>query len=655
MATSSTDSLLRAALGSVCLLGGLLLLNACGTIGSGRTDASPTLRLTAYDSTSGEPLDSVEAVNRTFGDTLRTDSAGTFVMRDVEPALYIFDVGEYGYHTQRHVSVLFEPQDTTVSSEVPILPQQLNLSCEASRPYSWDGMVSQYQKDSSTVRIQLLDVFARDGEVQVQPVVVNDLPTTTIFVPNNLGALGHYEVRLFDGDNNPIPYRYEEAPPDEGHRIYSKGDILPVVPADAERLEPTRLILEDSLEEGTTIFARMDYTFSTDDTLQATSATTFPDLNLDSLQVPVFDTLRTAGEVRVPDSLVLQRDTTLMRVEGIDTTITRNGYLLFSTLRESNAAPTPDAARDLLYVPDSVKARARRDSLIAAAAADTTVPSIDTSAIGGTSTTFYVVDRTDSTRLSSLLRNEDLARSLARGLPEPEVTADSLLSVSETLRDAFLSPPTLSTRRMRRGLNTEPDSVFADSLLLSAPRSDSLFAMIDDSLATGDSVDADSATTPFVGVGPLNLRSPETDSIPVDSLPLTVSPRADSVVETSVLDEDLRAPPARTYWSVPDSLSQYQTEVMVVDPSFFRLRARPQIDTTGGVNIAGLLPDRVGTPDRQFTERFPQQVIRSPAGTYRAEYLQTWRDMQASNLKGHYCQIFPFPLRTEWQSTSMMY
>ena len=153
----------------------------------------------------------------------------------------------------------------------------------------------------------------------------------------------------------------------------------------------------------------------------------------------------------------------------------------------------------------------------------------------------------------------------------------------------------------------------------------------------------------------MNLRSPEIDSIPIDSLSLTVSPRADSVVETSVLDEDLRTPPERTYWSVPDSLSQWQSEVMVVDPSFFRLRARPQIDTTGSINIAGLLPDRVGTPDRQFTERFPQQVIRSPAGTYRAKYLKRWREMQASNLKGHYCQIFPFPLRTEWRSTSMMY
>jgi len=656
MATSSNAPFLRAAIGSVWLMSGLLLLSACGTVGSSQSDTTPTLRLTAFDSTSGEPLDSARAVNRTFGDTMRTDSAGAFVMRDVEPALYVFDVGGYGYHTQRHVSALVEPQDTTVSTDVPILPQQLSLSCEASRPYSWDGMMSEYQEDSTNVRIQLLDVFAQNGKVNVQPVVVNDLPTTTIFVPNNLGALGHYEVRLFDGDNNRIPYRYENAPRDEGHRIYSKGEILPVVPSDTERLEPTRLILEDSLEEGTTLYARLDYTFSTDDTLEATSATTFPELGLDSLQVPVFDTLRTAGEVEVPDSLVLQRDTTVMRVEGIDTTVTRSGYLLFSTLRQSNAAATPEAARDLLYVPDSVKARARRDSLLAEAATNTTVPSIDTSALGGSSTNFYIVDRTDNARLNSLITDEVLAQSLAQGLPVPAVTADSLLSMSETLRGAFLQSPSLSTRRTRRGLTTEPDSVFQDSLLLSAPRSDSLFEMIaPDSLAVPDSGETDSVITPFVDVGPLSLRSPEIDSIPVDSLPLTVSPLADSVVETSVLDEDLRTPPDRTYWSVPDSLSQWQSEVMVVDPSFFRLRARPQIDTTAGLNIASLLPDRIGTPDRQFTERFPQQVIRSPAGTYRAKYLETWREMQASNLKGHYCQIFPFPLRTEWRSTSMMY
>jgi hypothetical protein len=649
--SSPTASFVRSAIGSLCLLGALLLASACGTTDSARTASTRTVHLTAYDSTSQTPLDSARAVNRTFGDSMQTDSGGQFVMRDVEPALYVFDIGGYGYHPQRHFSVLVEPQDTTIRAEAPLLPMQLSLNCTGSRPYSWDGLVSQYREDSTRVRIQLLDVFAEDGVVQVQPVVVNDLPTTTIFVPDNLGALGHYEVRLYDENSNPIEYHYEDAPPDEGNRIYSKGDVLPVVPQDARRLEPSRLVVEDSVGDGSTVYARLEYTFSNDDTLQATSATTFPDLNLDSLQVPVFDTLRTAGEVQVADSLVLQRDTTVMRVTGIDTTVSRNGYLLFSTLRGSNAASSPAAARELLYVPDSVKARARRDSLVATAAADSTVPSIDTSAVQGTSP-FYVVDRTDATRLRSLI-DDRLSDALSTGLPEATMTADSLLSVSETLRDAFVQPPSLSRTRVRRGLDVAPDSTFRDSLLLSAPASDSLFRM----MASGSAATSDTAVAPnpFADVGRLNLLSPPTDSIPLDSLRLTVPPVADSVVETSVIAEDLQDPPARTYWHVPDSLSQWQTEVMVVDPSFFRLRARPHVDTTARVNIAGLLPDRVDPRDQVLAQRYPQQVIRAPTGTYRRRYLQSWRDVQASNLKSHYCQILPFRLRSEWRSTSMIY
>jgi hypothetical protein len=225
--------------------------------------------------------------------------------------------------------------------------------------------------------------------------------------------------------------------------------------------------------------------------------------------------------------------------------------------------------------------------------------------------------------------------------------------VSETLRDACVQPPSLSRTRVRRGLDVAPDSTFRDSLLLSAPASDSLFRM----MASGSAATSDTAVAPnpFADVGRLNLLSPPTDSIPLDSLRLTVPPVADSVVETSVIAEDLQDPPARTYWHVPDSLSQWQTEVMVVDPSFFRLRARPHVDTTARVNIAGLLPDRVGPRDQVLAQRYPQQVIRAPTGTYRRRYLQSWRDVQASNLKSHYCQILPFRLRSEWRSTSMIY
>ncbi len=648
------------------MLGGFFLVNACGTSGSAQGPSTPTLRLTALDSTSGEPLDSARAINRTLGDTLRTDSAGLFVMRDIEPALYIFDVSGYGYHPLRHFSVLIEPEDTNATATASILPQQLRITCEGNRPYNWDLMAKEFEQDSTQVRIRLIEVFADDGEVQVQPVLVNDLATTTLFLPDNFDALGHYDIQLYDGNSNRIPFHYKNAPPDsEGNRIYAKPDIIPVVPKSTERLTPSTLVVGDSIENGRSIYARVRYTFSTSDTLQATSATTFPDLNLDSLQVPTFDTLRTDGRVRVPDSLVIQRDTTQMRVVGIDTTVTRSGYLLFSTLRDSNAAPSPEAARNMLYVPDSVKARARRDSLEAVAEADTTVPPIDTAAAGPEARSrLHVVDRTDRLRLDSLLTDTELAQSLTGGLPERGTSADSLLSLSETFRETLLRIPILSEREIQRGLDTTPDSLKRDTVLLSAPVSDSLFRMFSsDTLANADTSVTDTSVTDasvrvaqrnlFIPPPPTAQMSPGVDSIPIDSLQLTVSPDADSVVTDSIVADNLSAPPAYTYWYVPSSFSLPGTQVLAVDPSFFRLRARPHVDTTATINLTGLLPDRLG--DRQqisFTE-YPQQVIRAPTGTYRDSYLSVWKQLQTNRLQQQYCQIFPFPLRSEWRSTSM--
>jgi len=653
-----TPSLLRPLLGSILLISGLLLVNACGTSSSTTTtgQTSPrTLRLTAYDSTSGQPLDSARAVNRTFGDSLRSEAGGEFVLQDVKPALYIFDVGGYGYHTQRYVSVLVEPDDTTNAVSTSLLPQRLSISCQNQRPYFWNTVVRQYEEDSTRTRLKLIDVFAQDGEIQVQPLLVNDL-SSPIFFPDNFGALGHYEIALYDGNSNRLSFTYEDAPPDDGYRIYEKGDILPVVPKDLKRLEPSTLILQDSVDKGTTIFARMRYTFSTEDTLRATSATTFPTIDLDSLQTPVFDTLRTAGEVEAPDSLVIQRDTTIMRVVGIDTTVTRSGYTLFSTLRDGNAAPSAIAARNLLYVPDSVKSRARSDSLRAAAAADKSVPPIDTTAVATApgASVLQIVERTNAPGLRALINDERLVQSLGVGLPTPDLTADSLLSFSETFRRAYLQTPTLSETRVRRGLDTIPDSARTDSVLLSAPLADSLFrVMAPDSLAAPDTSVQPTRANPFVRPDRSALLAPDTDSITIDSLRLTVGPEADSVDTTSVVENTLSNPPTYSYWYLPASLSRTGSPIFVVDPTFFRLRAKPRIDTTAGINLTRLLPDRVGRREQEGLQRYPQQVVRAPAGTYRAAYLKTWKALQEDRLQQHYCEVFPFPLRSDWRSASM--
>ena len=721
MTTSpSTVPLLRSLLGSVALLGCLLVVNACSSSKSTtkKSSSTRTLKVTALDSSKGTPLDSAHAINRTVppdtadtiatNDTLRTDSAGTFVLRDVEPALHIFDVGGYGYHTQRHVAALVEPGDSTVTANVPLLQKSLSLSCGDRRPFNWGNMTSQYKDDSSQVRVQLIDVFASDGEVRIQPVVVNDLPTTTLFFPDNYGKLGHFEVELYDGNSNPLPYTYENAPPDEGHRIYTKADILPVVPQAAERFKSTTLVVGDSVSEGTTIYARMRYTFSTADTLRATSETTFPDLNLDSLQVPVFDTLRTDGAVRAPDSLVLQRDTTQMRIVGIDTTVTRSGYMLFSTLREGNAASSPTEAKNMLYIPDSVKTRARRDSLRARVRADRSVPDVETDPIRDPEEAFHIVDRTDRTRVDSLVLDDSLVSTLGRGLPTQDIPLDSLLNLSAYLQQSYLEEsPTLSQTEVRRGIDAIPDTTFQDSLLVSGPVADSLFQLfspdsmsVPDTLVAsttlGDSTIADTAVVdtsfadtsfaearrlqpatvdtaaidtvasdttaidttrrprpnPFLA-GSFDLLAPEADSITLDSLGLTVSPEADSAVTDLVLDEYLQDPPAHTYWYVPDSIALYRTRVMVVDSSFFQLRAQSRVDTSAAINIPDLLPSRLGKGRNITVRTFPQQVLRTPAGTYRQRYLRAWRGLQADQLNQHYCRIFPFPLRSDWRSTSM--
>lgn len=658
MSSASIFRSLRPLLWSICLLAGALMVNACGSSEpiQDASHSTRTLRLTAVDSASGEPLDSARAINRTLGDTLHTDSTGQFVIRDVESALHVFDISAYGYHPQRHFSVLVEPTDTVLTTETSLLPQVLSLDCEGSRPFGWDRIQTRYPEDSSLVRIELLDVFSQGGEVRIQPILVNDLPTTTVFLPENFGALGHYNVLLYDGNNNRISYTYKDAPPDDGHRIYSKKDLRPVVPKGTKRLEESTVVLDDSLGTDQTLYARLTYNFSSDDTLRATSATTFPDLNLDSLQVPAFDTVRTDGRIRVPDSLRLQRDTTITRVVGIDTTVTRRGYVLFSTLRDSNAAPTPEAARNLLFIPDSVKTRSRRDSLRAIAERDTTVPDIDTTALSTPPTThrLHVVERTNRTRMDSLLTDLRLSQALLEGLPSETMSADSLLSMSQIYRTAALQPPELSYAESRIGIEGPDDTDRAGSAILSAPQPDSLFG-----LTSPDTLEADTSTSaedrsPFLGtdLGP-RLTPPDVDSLPIDSLRLTISPDADSVTTDSVVTNELSDPPPRSYWFIPDSLSVPGSRVLAVDPSFFQLRARSIIDTTVTTRVRALLPDRIGKQEERSVTSYPQQVVRIPSGTYRDRYLTVWKKLQASTLKREYCRIFPFPLRSEWQPASV--
>lgn len=626
----------RPLIGGFVLFMLILLMNACGTAESVRE--APTLRLTAVDSKTGEPLDSAEVWNRRTGDTTDVGSGEPFALQEPSPTLYVFDIDGYGFHRHRHFSVLVEPDDKSIFLDAPLRPKQLSIDCQSARALYKEDLSHAVDQDSNGVQLRLLNTLARNGQVQVQPAVVNnfDIP---IFVPKNFGPLGHYSIRLVDEDGNELSYEYEDGPPKQDHRIYSETDILPVVPGETERLRKYILTLQEEIEEGTTIYAHMGYDFSLSDTLQATSATPFPAVHLDSLHVPHYDTLRVKGQIQAADSLVLKQDTTVMEITGIDTTVTRDGYLLYSTRRDSNTTPTAEAARSLLFVPDSVKERVRRDSLateppiasIPPEEQDLHVPLPSEPILNLPPT---IVHRRNRSRLNDIIRDSTLVDALTSGLPRLHVSADSLLNLPESLRETYLSTPDLPRKKIHRGVS--PNT--------SASNTPSLQVLPDNSLPVSLSPEGSSLLS--------SVSPPVPDSIPFDSLSLTVPSEADSFVTGSVVDAYLDTPPQHSYWYVPDSLTADKTRVMVIDSTFRHLRARPYVDTTY-THYEALIPDRLGQPDTSTHLRFPQQVITAPTGGYRTQYLRAWRQFQQRRLRNHYCQIYPYPLESRWRTMAM--
>jgi hypothetical protein len=268
----------------------------------------------------------------------------------------------------------------------------------------------------------------------------------------------------------------------------------------------------------------MQYDFTLDDTLRPTEVTDFPPENLDSLQVPVYDTLRVDGSLLVPDSLVERRDTTVVEVVGVDTTVTRDGYLLYSTRRDTNAFRGAEEAVRELYVPDSVKARARLDSLIA--------QGVDTSRVTQPDSVIEreprrdlpplrVVPRTDQRTLDSLVLDDGLVRLFRYGIPRPDLSIDSLKLLSDSSLAQTLGSPELALRGRNRYV-PRPDSVLrtysADSLGTYLERLVRDSVVVDSLIRTPDTTAADTMAVDSMAVDSMAVDTMAADTMAADTL-----------------------------------------------------------------------------------------------------------------------------------------
>jgi hypothetical protein len=604
---------LRAALGRcavLSLLGTFFILSACvGSRPAGPDRVLTDVRGEVTDSVTESPVDSFRVYSKQGDSTLQATD-GSFAINDLSPGLYLFRVDAYGYHEREHVAVLARPGDSLKQTEVGLLRQTLDLACQGFRQQHHDDIQARLDRDSTAVQLRLTGIYADDDSVRLQPVLVNDM-SLGIYVPRNLGPLDHYEITLLDGDGTPIGFRHagRQSAPDSLHRIYKERDLTGVNLGSTEQLAPTTLVLEDSLPPGSAVYARMRYRFPTEQTLRPTQVAGFSTLNLDSLQTPVYDTLRVPAAVTTPDSLVVRRDTTVLRVVGRDTTVSRNDYLLYSTRRDSNATPSAEDAVSLLYVPDSVKARARRDSLIAQGVDSVLAERNELPEVPARS--FRLVTRSDSAAVDRYIRDPFVARAMRFGLPR---SLDQLLALrgasDDSLRQVLRSPeityrpirraeivdsvqipyPSAQTMRRVRPDSTLPPSVVpADSLQSDSLQSDSLQSdsLQSDSLQSdslqGDPLTADSLRRDSVSLGAEapdstaadSVRPPPRDSVAGPALARSDSLAADSLAADSLAADSLAADSLRSDSTQADSLRRAQRRASRLQRRAARRATRP--------------------------------------------------------------------------------
>lgn len=437
-----------------------VLLAACQTTEPQRiididdTDARYSITGTVVDSLTKEPLDSVRVSYRGTDRTLYTDAGGTFTLSDVPPGMYIFDLSKYGYHAKQNVSAVVAPAAGNVEIRTSMLNQSLNMQCGDVQAGYHTDLESFLADDSSGVRLRTLDFVAEGRDVLVQPVISNTV-NAPIFIPENIGAYGHFDLSLVRQDGSPVSFEFPDAPLRKKgmgtKQVYERGEVRVIVPRESQRLDPTRVRITESLSPGTPLFAKVRYNFSLDQTLRPTPTSTFEDLNLDSLRQPVYDTLRVSDRLIVPDSLVIGVDTTRMRVEGNDTTITRDGEILYSS--EENDTLDVRTALTLLRL----KKQPQPLGPVQLPPVDTTRPPL------------YVVNRLDTEQRTRLITEpERLNNLLDSSWPDDSTATRALRTRQRPIWRYDLPQPTEATALHLDSLLTEtilPDSIRTDSLL----------------------------------------------------------------------------------------------------------------------------------------------------------------------------------------------
>jgi len=551
MSIRSATSLLVLSLGLTVLLAACQTTEPQRIINIDDTEARYSITGTVIDSLTKEPLDSVRVSYRGTDRTLYTDARGRFTLSDVPPGMYIFDLSKYGYHSKGNVSAVVAPAAGNVQIETSMLNQSLDMQCRDIQADYHADLETFLSEDSSAVRLRTLDFVAEGRDVLVQPVISNNV-NAPIFLPENLGAYGHFDLSLVTQDGTPVSYEFPQAlPREEGmgtKQVYERGDVRVIVPRESQRLDATRVRITESVSPGTALFAKVRYNFSLDQTLRPTPTSTFEDLNLDSLRKPVYDTLRVSDRLIVPDSLVIGVDTTRMRVEGNDTTITRDGEILYSSA-ENDTLDVRTALRLL-----RLKKEPQPLGPVQLPPVDTTRPPL------------YVVNRLDADQRNRLITEpERLTNLIDSSWPDDSTATRALRTRQRPLWRYDLPQPTEATKLRLDSVLTRvllPDSIRIDSLLsdsvLLAPLLPSPSASSPGE-ETGTASRSEMETNDAPSETAINMNSPAGVASPSDSL--TGDQPASSLTDSTLTDEDA----SQRGSADPDTTESVKIDSAVVD------------------------------------------------------------------------------------------
>lgn len=555
MSTRSATSLLVLSLGLTVLLAACQTTEPQRIINIDDTEARYSVTGTVIDSLTKEPLDSVRVSYRGTDRTLYTDARGRFTLSDVPPGMYIFDLSKYGYHAKGNVSAVVAPAAGNVQIETSMLNQSLDMQCRDIQADYHADLETFLSEDSSAVRLRTLDFVAEGRDVLVQPVISNNV-NAPIFIPENLGAYGHFDLSLVTQDGTPVSYEFPQAlPREEGmgtKQVYERGDVRVIVPRESQRLDATRVRITESVSPGTALFAKVRYNFSLDQTLRPTPTSTFEDLTLDSLRRPMYDTLRVSDRLIVPDSLVIGVDTTRMRVEGNDTTITRDSEILYSSA-ENDTLDVRTALRLL-----RLKKEPQPLGPVQLPPVDTTRPPL------------YVVNRLDADQRNRLITEpERLTNLIDSSWPNDSTATRALRTRQRPLWRYDLPQPTEATTLRLDSMLTHallPDSIRIDSLLsdsvLLAPLLPSPSASgpgdetgTETRSETRSETEADDAPSETA----ISMNSPAGVASSTDSL--TGDASASSLTDSTLTDEDA----SQRESTDPDTTESVKIDSAVVD------------------------------------------------------------------------------------------